>query len=49
VAQDQLKDLLSTGEVVLISTRQHWVAALRFALRPILIGLAGVALWIING
>jgi membrane protein YdbS with pleckstrin-like domain len=48
VADDQLKGLLSTGEVVLISTRQHWVAAVRFALRPILIFLGGVALWIIN-
>jgi membrane protein YdbS with pleckstrin-like domain len=49
VADDQMKGLLSTGEVVLISTRQHWVAALRFALRPILIGLGAVALWFING
>jgi hypothetical protein len=49
VADDQLKGLLSTGEVVLVSTRQHWVAALRFALRPILIGLGAVALWLING
>ena len=43
-----MQGLMSTGEVVLISTRQHWVAALRFALRPILIGLGAVVLWLIN-
>jgi hypothetical protein len=37
-----------TGEVTLIETRQHWIAAVRFALRPILIALAAVGLWILN-
>ena len=37
-----VNDLLSMGEVVLIDTRQHWVAAIRFVLRPLL--LLGVAL-----
>jgi hypothetical protein len=48
VADERMDGLLSTGEVVLVSTRQHWVAAVRFALRPILIFLGGVALWLIN-
>jgi len=48
VADDYVKSLLSSGEVVLVNTRQHWIAALRFALRPILILLLAVGLFILN-
>jgi hypothetical protein len=44
VAEEYVKGLLSGGEVVLIDTRQHWMAALRFALRPILVALLGAVL-----
>ena len=37
MAQEHVKGLLSTGEVVLIDTRQHWMALVRFALKPILL------------
>ncbi len=43
-----LDSLLASGEVVLIETRQHWMAAIRYALRPILILLAAVGLVILN-
>jgi hypothetical protein len=43
-----MKGLLSTGEVLLIDTRQHWVAALRYAIRPILIFGLVVLLAILN-
>ncbi|HKZ91216.1 MAG TPA: PH domain-containing protein, partial [Candidatus Limnocylindrales bacterium] len=49
MADDYMKGLLSGGEVILIETRQHWMAAIRFVLRPlVLIGLA-VLLWLVNG
>ena len=38
MADDQ-SGQLNSGEVVLVETRQHWVAAIRFALRPIVIAL----------
>ncbi|MFV2063536.1 MAG: PH domain-containing protein [Chloroflexota bacterium] len=37
MAQDYVKGMLSSGEVVLIDTRQHWMAAVRYALKPILL------------
>jgi hypothetical protein len=37
VAQEYVKGLLSGGEVVLVDTRQHWMAAIRYALKPILL------------
>ena len=48
MASSHLKDLLGTTEVVLIDTRQHWMAAVRFALRPIVIGLIGLGLLALN-
>ncbi len=48
VAQPYVKDLLGTSEIVLIETRQHWMAAIRFALRPIIIALIGVGLLFLN-
>jgi hypothetical protein len=41
VAEDYVKGLLSGGEVVLIDTRQHWMAAVRYAVKPILIAILG--------
>lgn len=38
-----MKGLLSGGEVVLIDTRQHWMAAIRYALKPLLL-IGGVIL-----
>ncbi|MEX1344736.1 MAG: PH domain-containing protein, partial [Candidatus Limnocylindrales bacterium] len=46
--QPYAKDLLGTSEVVLIETRQHWMAAIRFALRPIVIALIGLGLLALN-
>jgi hypothetical protein len=48
VARSKVADLLSTGEVVLIETRQHWMAAVRYALKPILLVLAIFALFFLN-
>lgn len=48
MAQSYVKDLLGSTEVVLIETRQHWMAAIRFALRPIVIGLIGLGLLALN-
>ena len=48
MAQVEDRPLLSTGEVILIETQQHWMAAIRFALRPILLALLGVGLLILN-
>jgi membrane protein YdbS with pleckstrin-like domain len=48
VVETYVKGLLSSGEVVLIETRQHWIAAVRFVLRPILLVLAAVALALLN-
>ncbi len=44
----KVADYLSTGEVVLIETRQHWVAAVRYALKPILLIVAVFALFFLN-
>ncbi len=49
MADSYVKDLLASTEVVLIDTRQHWMAAIRFALRPIVIGLIGLGLLALNG
>ena len=48
VANSTVKDLLGSTEIVLIDTRQHWMAAIRFALRPIVIGLIGLGLLALN-
>lgn len=48
MAQDYVKGLLSTGEVVLIDTRQHWMALVRFALKPILLLLLVGGLILLN-
>jgi len=48
VAQSKVKDLLSTGEVTLIETRQHWMAAVRFAMRPLLLILAVFGLYLLT-
>ena len=43
VSDDHIRGQLTTGEVLLIDTRQHWIAALRYAFRPLLIfGLAAL-------
>lgn len=47
MAQD-VKGLLSGGEVVLIDTRQHWMAAVRYALKPILLIGAVILLGLLN-
>ncbi len=43
-----MRDLLASGEVVLIETRQHWVAAVRYVLRPIVILLIAAGLVLLN-
>jgi len=48
VAKSKVDGLLSSGEVVLIETQQHWMAALRYAMRPIIIGLIAALLVAIN-
>jgi membrane protein YdbS with pleckstrin-like domain len=48
MADDYLDKLLGTGEVVLIDTRQHWVAAILFAIKPILIVGLVILLVILN-
>ena len=48
VAQDYVKGLLSGGEVVLVDTRQHWMAAVRYALKPIVLFGAVLLLALIN-
>lgn len=48
MAQEYVKGLLSGGEVVLVDTRQHWMAAIRFALKPILLVGAVVLLGLLN-
>jgi hypothetical protein len=45
---DHIKSLLTSNEVVLVEGRQHWMALLRFAIRPILLGLAGIGLMILS-
>jgi membrane protein YdbS with pleckstrin-like domain len=49
VADSYLISLLASGEVLLIETRQHWMAAIRYVLRPILLLGAAIALWVLNG
>ena len=48
VAQPYVKDMLGSTEIVLIETRQHWMAAIRFAIRPIVIALIGLLLLAVN-
>ncbi len=43
-----VNNLLASGEVVLIETRQHWMAAIRYALRPIVIMLIAAGLALLN-
>ena len=48
VARSNVTELLSTGEVVLIETRQHWMAAVRYALKPILLIVGVFVLFFLN-
>jgi hypothetical protein len=48
VADDKIKGMLGTGEVLLILTRQHWVAAIRYVIRPLLIFGLAILLALIN-
>jgi membrane protein YdbS with pleckstrin-like domain len=48
VTDSFLSNLLASGEVVLIETRQHWVAAIRYTLRPIVILLIAAFLVLFN-
>jgi hypothetical protein len=48
VTESFLTDLLATGEVVLIETRQHWVAAVRYLARPLVILLIAAFLVLFN-
>jgi hypothetical protein len=48
VSDSYLNTLLASGEVLLIETRQHWVAAIRYVLRPILILLLAAGLLLLN-
>ena len=48
VSDSYLDQLLANGEVLLIETRQHWVAAVRYVLRPILILLLAAGLLLLN-
>ena len=48
MAKSKVQDMLGTTEVVLIETRQHWMAAIRFAMRPLIVILIGVGLLALN-
>jgi uncharacterized membrane protein YdbT with pleckstrin-like domain len=48
MADDYIKGQLAAGEVLLIDTRQHWVAAIRYAIRPIAIAGLAVLLSLLN-
>jgi hypothetical protein len=48
VANAEIQRQLTSGEVLLIDTRQHWVALIRFAFRPLLIAGVGVLLSVLN-
>jgi hypothetical protein len=48
VATSDILDQLPEGEIVLVDTRQHWMAAIRFALKPILLVGAVVLLALLN-
>ena len=48
MAKPYVQELLGTTEVLLIETRQHWMAAIRFAMRPIIIALIGLGLLALN-
>lgn len=48
VAEDYVKSLLAGGEVLLIETRQHWMAAIRYALKPIVLIGAVILLALLN-
>ena len=48
VSDSYLDDLLANGEVLLIETRQHWMAAIRYLLRPIVILLIAAGLVILS-
>jgi membrane protein YdbS with pleckstrin-like domain len=48
VADSYLDNLLANGEVLLIETRQHWIAAIRYLLRPIVILLIAAGLVLLN-
>jgi hypothetical protein len=48
VANDYVKGMLGAGEALLIETRQHWIAAIRYAVRPLLIFGLVVLLALLN-
>ena len=48
MANDYVKGMLGAGEALLIETRQHWIAAIRYAVRPLLIFGLVVLLALIN-
>ncbi len=48
MSDSYLDQLLANGEVLLIETRQHWIAAIRYVLRPILILLIAAGLLLLN-
>jgi Bacterial PH domain len=48
VANEYVKGQLAAGEVLLIDTRQHWIAALRFAIRPLVVAGLAVLLSLLN-
>lgn len=48
MASDDIQSQLPEGEAVLIDTRQHWVAAIRYALKPFLLLGAVVLLALLN-
>ncbi|HZW00796.1 MAG TPA: PH domain-containing protein [Candidatus Deferrimicrobium sp.] len=48
MADSYLDNLLANGEALLIETRQHWIAAIRYVLRPILILLIAAGLVLLS-
>ena len=48
VSDSYLDNLLANGEVLLIETRQHWMAAIRYLVRPIVILLIAAGLVIVS-
>ena len=48
MSDSYLDNLLANGEVLLIETRQHWMAAIRYLVRPIVILLIAAGLVIVS-
>ncbi len=48
MTNEDLHDLLATNEVVLVDARQHWMAAVRFALRPLALLAVAVVLYLVS-